>query len=101
MFCLDAQSHKIYPRLLFHIPGMEAVLDNLLPVLPPLIAIIQHIDVASGLEAEPRLPHRPPHLHLPSLCHRSSRSLPPRDIFAHLMHNMKPLQHTQISKDRL
>jgi hypothetical protein len=53
------------------IPWMEAVLDNLLSVLPPLVAIIQYIHIASGLEAKPRFPHLPPHLHLPSLRSRS------------------------------
>lgn len=61
------------------IPWMEAVLDNLLPVLPPLVAIIQYIHIASGLEAKPRFPHLPPHLHpssfLPRCCRR--RALPP------------------------
>nr|ACN35053.1 unknown [Zea mays] len=58
---------------------MEAVLDNLLAVLSPLVAVVQHIHVAPCLEAEPRFPHLPPHLHpssfLPRCCRR--RALPP------------------------
>ena len=73
------------------IPRMEAVLDNLLPVLPPLVAIIQHIHVASSLETEPRLPHLPPHLHLPSLRH-GSRALPPGHSHMYTVHapSIKP-----------
>jgi hypothetical protein len=56
---------------------MKAVLDNLLAVLPPLVAIVQHIDIASGLEAEPGLPHLPPHLRRPPFLRHRSRSLPP------------------------
>jgi hypothetical protein len=56
---------------------MEAVLDNLLAVLPPLVPVVQHIHVAPGLEAEPRLPHLPPHLHPPFLPGLRCRALPP------------------------
>ena len=61
---------------------MEAVLDNLLAVLPPLVTVVQHIQVAPGLEAEPGFPHLPPHLH-PSFLPRRRWALPP----AHLINN--------------
>jgi len=38
------------------------VLDDLLAVLAPLVAVVEHVDVAHRLEAEPRLAHLPPRL---------------------------------------
>ena len=46
----------------YAIPGVLRVLDDLLAVLAPLVAVVEHVDVAHRLEAEPRLAHLPPRL---------------------------------------
>lgn len=58
---------------------MEAVLNHLLAVFPPLVAIVEHVDVAPRLEAEPRLPQLSPHLHLSFV--RCRRAPPPAKAF--------------------
>lgn len=55
---------------MIRLPGMETVLHNLLAILPPFVAIVEDVDVAPRLEAEPRLPQLSPHLHLPLVCRR-------------------------------
>ena len=44
-------------------PWMVGVFDKFLATLPPLVAIIQHINFTHCLEAKPRLSHLPPRLH--------------------------------------
>ena len=39
-----------------HIPGVRAVLDGLLAVLAPPVAVLEVVDLALGHEREPRLP---------------------------------------------
>lgn len=59
-------------------PGVEAVLDHFLAVLPPFVAIVQHIHLAPCLEAEPWLSQLPPHLHLSFLRRRCGAPPPAR-----------------------
>jgi hypothetical protein len=44
------------------VPGVLRILDDLLAVLAPLVAVVEHVHVAHRLEAEPWLPQLPPHL---------------------------------------
>jgi hypothetical protein len=69
------------------VPWVLRVLDDLLAVLAPLVAVVEHVDVAHRLEAEPRLAHLPPRLASSS----AARLLHPHG--AHPQRRRRPLAH--------
>uniref|UniRef100_A0A0A9FC53 Uncharacterized protein n=1 Tax=Arundo donax TaxID=35708 RepID=A0A0A9FC53_ARUDO len=58
----DAKALCLMYAVYVHVPGVLRVLDDLLAILAPFVAVVEHVDVAHRLEAEPRLPNLPPRL---------------------------------------